>query len=169
MPPGHQVPTPRSGRQDSQDFQPLVWFLDHVTGTLTVAGLVVYGLVRLGIDAFYSRLGVTAEDVGLTYAATLSRAALGLLVAFVAALLAVGFASIQTAAGYYFASLAADQTLSAMDDPNMRIDDYLVRPSPQGSQAALWTPRARFGVSVQALVGIGSWVDPRTVAGDHHR
>jgi hypothetical protein len=24
-------------------------------------------------------------------------------------------------------------------------------------------------VSVQALVGIGSWVDPRTVAGDHHR
>jgi hypothetical protein len=28
---------------------------------------------------------------------------------------------------------------------------------------------AQLIVSVQALVGIGSWVDPRTVAGDHHR
>jgi hypothetical protein len=28
---------------------------------------------------------------------------------------------------------------------------------------------SKIRVSVQALVGIGSWVDPRTVAGDHHR
>src|SRR5919108_2154880 len=39
-------------------------------------GLAVYGLVRFGIDAFYSELGVTAEEVGLTYPAILSRAIL---------------------------------------------------------------------------------------------
>jgi hypothetical protein len=59
--------------------------------------------VRLGIDAFYSRLGVTTEEVGLTYAAILSRAALGLLVAFVAALLAAILSSVQFSVGYFFA------------------------------------------------------------------
>jgi hypothetical protein len=97
---------PRERQQDNQHPQPFVWVLEHATGVLTIAGLIVYGLVRLGIDAFYSRLGVTTEEVGLTYAAILSRAALGLLVAFVAAMLAASFSSVQLFVGYYFARAA---------------------------------------------------------------
>lgn len=39
-------------------------------------GLVVYGVVRTGHDAFYARFGVTAEEVGLSQATIVGRASL---------------------------------------------------------------------------------------------
>jgi hypothetical protein len=62
--------------QKSSQPSVVTWLLEHATATITVMGLAVYGLVRFGIDAFYSELGVTAEEVGLTYPAILSRAIL---------------------------------------------------------------------------------------------
>jgi hypothetical protein len=39
-------------------------------------GLIVYGVVRVGHDAFYAKFGVTAEEVGLSQTTILGRAAL---------------------------------------------------------------------------------------------
>lgn len=41
-------------------------------------GLILYAAVRIGVDAFYSELGATPDEVGLSYASTLTRAAVGL-------------------------------------------------------------------------------------------
>jgi hypothetical protein len=85
------------------------WVLEHAVALATIAGLVLYGLVRLGIDAFYSQLGVTAEEVGLTYATILSQAAVGLLVALVAAILAGSLSTAQFLVGYFFAGKAIEE------------------------------------------------------------
>jgi hypothetical protein len=42
----------------------------------SILAVVVYGVVRVAYDAFYSRLGITPEDVGLSEAAMVARAAL---------------------------------------------------------------------------------------------
>src|SRR5215216_2594424 len=78
--------------------------VEHGTAVLTISGLLVYGWVRLGIDAFYSRLGVTPEEVGLTYAAILSRAALGLIAAVTAIVVAATEAAVFVWAGYLLGS-----------------------------------------------------------------
>jgi hypothetical protein len=59
---------------------------------LTLAALVVYGAVHFADYAFYARLGVSPEDVGLDYARTLAKVAIGfvLLAATVALLLTAG-------------------------------------------------------------------------------
>jgi hypothetical protein len=69
------------------------WVLDHQTALLALLGLLIYGIVREAHDAFYSRLGVVAEDVGLTQVLLVARAALGLAVylAILAALVLLRF------------------------------------------------------------------------------
>jgi hypothetical protein len=47
--------------------------------TLSLAGLALYAIVRSGYDAFYSRLGATPEEVGVTQVTIISQAALGLI------------------------------------------------------------------------------------------
>jgi hypothetical protein len=57
---------------------------------LGLAALVIYGFVRIGLDAFYNTLGIRAEDVGLTQLVIISRAAMGFVLAlFIGALLMV--------------------------------------------------------------------------------
>jgi hypothetical protein len=53
--------------------QPWKEWLGHVGALLTAAGIVVYGLVSQAYGVFYGALGVDAQDVGLSYAATLIR------------------------------------------------------------------------------------------------
>jgi hypothetical protein len=55
-----------------------------VLGTL---GLALYGVVRVAYDAFYGRLGASAEEVGLDYIAIVTQAALSLLGLSVTAIL----------------------------------------------------------------------------------
>jgi hypothetical protein len=57
----------------STDWLRLVSSAPAVLGFL---GLVVYGVVRTGHDAFYARFGVTAEEVGLSQATIVGRASL---------------------------------------------------------------------------------------------
>lgn len=54
----------------------------NFTGLATIAGLIVYAVVRVAYDAFYARLGVNPEAVGLTEATILGRAALYLFLFF---------------------------------------------------------------------------------------
>ncbi len=82
--------------------------VDAVKGlreTLFVLGVVLYGAARLAYDGFYGKLGVSAGEVGVTYAEVINRAALGLalfgalLVALVAiALLFIGLIRPSTSA-----------------------------------------------------------------------
>lgn len=51
--------------------------LNAVQVAILVAGLLVFAAVRIAVDAFYSQLGATPDEVGLSYASTLSRAAVG--------------------------------------------------------------------------------------------
>lgn len=46
---------------------------------LTLSALVIYGAVRFADAAFYARLGVSPDDVGLDYARTLGKVAAGVL------------------------------------------------------------------------------------------
>jgi hypothetical protein len=94
----------------------LRWALEHSTAVLGLIGLAVYGVVRFGIDAFYSRLGVTADEVGLTYGAILSRAALGLLIALIGTLALGTLSTIQFIAGYYFARVSVDTQRRTHDE-----------------------------------------------------
>jgi hypothetical protein len=48
---------------------------DDVRTLLGIGALVVYGIVRSGLDAFYHSLGVRTEDVGLTQIVIIARAA----------------------------------------------------------------------------------------------
>jgi hypothetical protein len=59
---------------------------------LTLAALLVYGAVHFADYAFYARLGVSPDEVGLDYARTLAKVAIGfvLLAATVALLLTAG-------------------------------------------------------------------------------
>jgi hypothetical protein len=60
--------------------------LSHWTTLLTGAGLLVYAVVRVAHDEFYSQMAVTAEEVGLDQTLILGRAALYVF------LYAIGFA-----------------------------------------------------------------------------
>lgn len=54
---------------------------------MTLAGLVLYGFLRLSASLFYGRLGVSREEVGLDHAQTLAQSLFGLI--FLAAYFAV--------------------------------------------------------------------------------
>jgi hypothetical protein len=51
----------------------------EVFSLLTVAGLLLYGTVWSCYNSFYGTFGLEPEDVGVTYARTISRAAIGFL------------------------------------------------------------------------------------------
>jgi diacylglycerol kinase len=64
--------------------------LGSAKAVLGLAALVVYGIVRIGLDAFYNSLGLRAEDVGLTQLVVITRAAMSfVLVLFIGALLMI--------------------------------------------------------------------------------
>jgi hypothetical protein len=65
--------------------------LKDVLGVLSVVGLVIYGSVRFADTAFYARLGTSPDDVGISYATTLSRVA-GPVVLLAALVIALFFA-----------------------------------------------------------------------------
>jgi hypothetical protein len=47
----------------------------HLPAVLAVGAVLVYGYLSIGYELFYSRLGVDANDVGLSYAGVLARSA----------------------------------------------------------------------------------------------
>jgi hypothetical protein len=47
--------------------------LGHLPAVLIASGLILYGYLSLGYYSFYGRLGVDPNDVGLSYAGTLTR------------------------------------------------------------------------------------------------
>jgi hypothetical protein len=58
----------------------LGWVIASPLTALTVAGLVLYGSLRLDYSLFYSRFGLRPEDVGLGYAEILSQSVVGLVI-----------------------------------------------------------------------------------------
>jgi hypothetical protein len=70
-----------------QDTGRLSWrdMLGHVPAVLLVGGLVIYAFLSFSYARFYGSLGVDPNDVGLSYAGTLTRAS-GLVVGLVAVL-----------------------------------------------------------------------------------
>ncbi len=62
---------------------PLQWIVEKGAALLGILALLVYAFARTGIDGFYERLDVTAEDVGLNQAVITGRAALVFLVVVV--------------------------------------------------------------------------------------
>jgi hypothetical protein len=69
--PGTQ--NPRSG---SGSFS---WFVTNPLGSLTVIGLLLYGLLRFSHWLFFSNLGSSPEEVGLSYQSILASTLLGVL------------------------------------------------------------------------------------------
>lgn len=57
-------------------------------------GLIVYAVVRVGHDAFYARFGVTAEEVGLSQATILGRAALNFVFFLTTAIALIGVSAV---------------------------------------------------------------------------
>ena len=55
--------------------------LGSAKAVLGLAALVIYGLVRIGLDAFYNALGLRPEDVGVTQLVVITRAAMGFAIA----------------------------------------------------------------------------------------
>jgi hypothetical protein len=49
--------------------------LSQAPAVIVVAGLLVYGYLRIYLQRFYGNLGVDPNDAGLTYADTLARSA----------------------------------------------------------------------------------------------
>jgi hypothetical protein len=65
-------------------------WLTRAAEALPVLALVIYGAVRFGDSAFYARLGVSPDEVGLDYGRTLGRVAVGIaLLAAAASLVAI--------------------------------------------------------------------------------
>jgi hypothetical protein len=70
----------------------LRWVRDNLLSVLTVAGLIVYGSVRLSAGRFYDRFGFRPEEVGLGYPELITRAVFALLFwSFLNAVIYVGF------------------------------------------------------------------------------
>lgn len=57
-------------------FEAAAAFAERTRTILVLLGLVIYAIVRVSLDTFYSTLGLTPEDVGLTEATILGRAGL---------------------------------------------------------------------------------------------
>src|SRR5262249_30630098 len=62
---------------------PLQWVVEKSAALLGILALLVYAFARSGVDGFYDRLNLTAEDVGLSQAVITGRAALLFLVVVV--------------------------------------------------------------------------------------
>jgi hypothetical protein len=75
----------------------LEWIVKNPLPTITIGGLLLYGVVRLAYALFYEPLGVTPEDVGLGYQQTLAQSALAV---FLITML-VGIALAVAAATYW--------------------------------------------------------------------
>lgn len=75
-----RYPAVVSERQPEQSPRGLgSWAGRNLLASLTILGVVLYGLIRLWYQAFYGPFGLAPEDVGLDYAETLARSA-GLIV-----------------------------------------------------------------------------------------
>jgi hypothetical protein len=66
------------------------WILGNPIPAVTIGGAVVYVIVRRALSRFYDAFGVELEEVGLGYADVLARAALGVVVVFVAYFMVFG-------------------------------------------------------------------------------
>jgi hypothetical protein len=67
-------------KEDSTDIRANAWALiEKSAAVLGTLGLALYGIVRVAYDAFYGRLGTSAEEVGLNYITIVTQAALALL------------------------------------------------------------------------------------------
>jgi hypothetical protein len=108
----------------STDWLRLVSSAPAVLGFL---GLVVYGVVRTGHDAFYARFGVTAEEVGLSQTTIVGRASLYFIFFLTAVVSLVGISAV------------AARRLPSAETASRR---------PERRRGAFW---ARVGVSLLAL------------------
>ena len=55
------------------------WLASNTLPAVSIAGALVYGVIRISYVGFYGEFGLDPEDVGIGYAATLARALPGLL------------------------------------------------------------------------------------------
>jgi hypothetical protein len=84
--------TPDSESVDSKanptlPFTSLPW-ITNATAILTVLGVMLYGLLNVGYSAFYQQFGISPDEVGLGYFATLARSTGLVLILLSAALFA---------------------------------------------------------------------------------
>jgi hypothetical protein len=90
-PPENSTPEGETKRSWPAIFESVVSFFEKYSAVLAGLGLLVYVLVRAAYDAFYGRLGVTAEEAGVTYLLIVARAALGIVIYLSIVLVAVSF------------------------------------------------------------------------------
>ncbi len=72
----------QQARAEDRGTNAAAFLFANFTGLASIAGLIVYAVVRVAYDAFYSRLGISPEAVGLTETMILGRAALYLFLFF---------------------------------------------------------------------------------------
>jgi hypothetical protein len=73
--------SPTSGKRrkpDAPTERRVGWVEANPLAAVSILGLLTYGLVRLAQGLFYQSLGTTPEEVGLTYARTLTYSLYGL-------------------------------------------------------------------------------------------
>ena len=68
-----KAPEGAASGSEPRGSNPSLWVKNNPIPALTIAGLTVYGLLRLSAGLFYSRLGFAPEEVGLGYAQLLAR------------------------------------------------------------------------------------------------
>jgi hypothetical protein len=90
----------------------------------SLAALLIYGLARIGIDAFYDGLDIRAEDVGLTYGLIVSRSAISLILV----ILVSGILTVLIATGI-------TRTIERWRDSNDARDESRPRPRRVGSSS----------------------------------
>lgn len=71
----------------------LSWTIDHGKTALALGGLVVYAIARVAVDAFYNKLQVTPDEVGLSQVTIAARAELYAIVSLTL-IIAIGAASV---------------------------------------------------------------------------
>jgi hypothetical protein len=84
------APEPAQANGTGRAAQLLGGVLSDYKALVTLAGVLVYGLVRVAYDAFYTRLGVFPEAVGLSETTILGRAALYLAITVSIAVVGAG-------------------------------------------------------------------------------
>jgi hypothetical protein len=86
------------------------WVRQNPVAALTLAGLLLYGSLRLGAGIFYGRLGVAPEDVGFGYPELIARSIFGLGILLIT-LMIVRFVVMPflLAAGFFFHRLVRPQ------------------------------------------------------------
>jgi hypothetical protein len=105
-------PQPASPTQSEDNRSDNTWrpTLADVASAVTIAGIVVYGLLSVTYDRFYRALGIAPSDVGLTYGTTLANSVGMILLLAVLLLIFITTGHLRTASNWGYHRGAKSRT-----------------------------------------------------------